>query len=108
MCRNSSTKTEFREKRQGCRCSFYKERDMAEFISETLDEEKLIELLPEYLYRYDIRQNEFKDRDKREKAISEITGKVMQSSEIIFKSNQMKTIFNSTSKLNTVFKSLQK
>ena len=81
--------TDFRETRQGCRLNFYKERDMAEFISETLNEEKLIELWPEYPCLYDVRRNDFKDRDKREKAISEIAGKVMQSGEFIFKSNQI-------------------
>ena len=60
-------------------CNFYKERDMAKFISETLNEEKLIELWPEYLCLYDVRRNDFKDRDKREKAISEIISNIFHS-----------------------------
>ena len=65
---------------------------MIEFISETLNEEKLVELWPEYPYLHDIRLNEFKDRDKREKAISEIAVKVMQSGEVIsFMSNNIYT-----------------
>ena len=39
---------------------------MIEFISETLNEEKVVEIWPEYPSRYDVKLNEFKDQDKRE------------------------------------------
>ena len=39
---------------------------MIEFISETLNEEKVVEIWPEYPSRYDVKLNEFKDQDIRE------------------------------------------
>ena len=50
---------------------------MAEtLLSEIMQEEKLLELLPDYGCLYDVRYPDFKNRDKRQVAIEEIATKL--------------------------------
>ena len=48
---------------------------MTEVICEALNEEKQVELLPQHPCLYGVRCNELKDRDKQERAISQIARK---------------------------------
>ena len=50
-----------------------------EFINDALLEEKLVDLWPDYPCLYDVRSQDFKDRNKRDKATSEIAEKLEQS-----------------------------
>ena len=50
-------------------------------VNEVLLEEKLVELWPEYSCLYDVRSPDFKNRDRRETAISEIAEKLGQNGE---------------------------
>ena len=48
-------------------------------LSEVILEEKLVELWPEYTCLYDVSSTEFKNRDRREVAMSEIAEKLGQN-----------------------------
>ena len=52
-----------------------------------MQEEKLLELLPDYGYLYDVRYPDFKNRDKRQVAIEEIATKLSFSS--IFRAEEL-------------------
>ena len=48
-------------------------------LSEVILEDKLVELWPQYSCLYDVRSKEFKNRDRREVAMSEIAEKLGQN-----------------------------
>ena len=48
-------------------------------VSDALAEEKLVEMWPDYLCLFDVRSPEFKDRDKRQKALEEIAKEINQN-----------------------------
>ena len=51
-------------------------------LNEVMAEEKLVELWPDYPCLYDVRSADFKDRDKRQKALEEIAMAVNQNGNI--------------------------
>ncbi len=62
------------------------------YFSEAILEEKFVELWPDYPFLYDVRSPEFKDRNKREKAMAEIAEKVEQNGEYRPTTNIRKTL----------------
>ena len=48
-------------------------------VKDVVNEEKLIDLWPDYPCMYDVRSPEFKNRDKREKAVTEMAQKLEQT-----------------------------
>ena len=51
-------------------------------LNKVMAEEKLVELWPDYPCLYDVRPADFKDRDKRQKALEEIAMAVNQNGNI--------------------------
>ena len=53
-------------------------------LSEVISEEKLVEIWPDHPCLYDVRSADFKDRDKRHKALEEIAMAVNHNGNNIF------------------------
>ena len=51
-------------------------------LNEVMSEEKLVEIWPDHTCLYDVRSADFKDRDKRQKALEEIALAVNQNGNI--------------------------
>ena len=51
-------------------------------LNEVMSEEKLVEIWPDHPCLYDVRSADFKDRDKRQKALEEIALAVNQNGNI--------------------------
>ncbi|XP_068759921.1 uncharacterized protein [Montipora capricornis] len=65
-------------------------------LSEVILEEKLVELWPEYTCLYDVSSTEFKNRDRREVAMSEIAEKLGQNVDWV--KNKLRQLRNSYTK----------
>ncbi len=77
---SNSTHAPLKEKHNNSARNFYdKMAETNEYVIETLLEEKLLDLWPDYPCLYDIRSPTFEDRGKREDAIMDITIKLNKS-----------------------------
>ena len=54
-----------------------------ELLAEAILEDKLVDIWPEYRCLYDVRSADFRHRDKRERAVTEIASKLGQTGNIL-------------------------